>query len=182
MTPSGTFTPALGNTGFLSPAMNAAQTGGDGNGYEVSAGNAYADDGLFAVDNNSGTGTGSLCTNAGKDKHRFYNYNITIPANAVVKGIQVRLDAKADSTSGSPKLCVQLSWDGGTTWTSAKSTTRLTTAEVTYLLGGTGDVWGHTWTASQLGDTTFRVRVIDVATSTARDFSLDWVAVQVTYQ
>jgi len=36
--------------------------------------------------------------------------------------------------------------------------------------------------ASELGNTTFRVRVIDVATSTARDFSLDWVAVQITHQ
>jgi hypothetical protein len=162
--------------------MNAAQTGGDGNGYEVSAGNTYANDGLFAVDNNSGTGTSSLCTNAGKDKHRFFNYNITIPVSAAVKGIQVQLNAKADSTSGSPKLCAQLSWDGGATWTSAKSTTRLTTAEATYILGGAADTWGHVWTASQLGNTTFIVRVIDVATSTSRDFSLDWVAVQVTYQ
>lgn len=162
--------------------MNAAQTGGDGNGYEVNAGNAYVNDGLFAVDNNSGTNTSSSCTSTSKDKHRYYNYNITIPASAAVNGIQIRLDAKADSTSGSPKFCVQLSWDGGITWTSAKSTARLTTAEATYLLGGAGDTWGHTWTANQLGNTTFLVRVIDVATSTARDFSLDWVAVQVTYQ
>ena len=184
LTPTGTITPTPvpGNTGFLNPAMNAVQTGGDGNGYQVSAGNAYTNDSLFAADNNSGTGTSSSCTNAGKDKHRFYNYNITIPGGAAVKGIQVRLDAKADSTSGSPKLCVQLSWDGGTTWTTAKSTTRLTTAEATYLLGGAGDAWGHAWTTNQLGNTTFRVRVIDVATSTSRDFSLDWVAVLVTYQ
>jgi hypothetical protein len=94
----------------------------------------------------------------------------------------VRLDAKADSTSGSPKICVQLSWDGGTTWTSRKPTTTMTTAEATYLLGGAADTWGHTWTVSQLGNTNLRVRVIDVATSTARDFSLDWVAVQVKAQ
>ncbi len=175
-------TPTPGNTGFLNPAANAAQTGGDGNGYEVSAGNAYANDGLFAVDNNSGTNSNSSCTNAGKDKHRFYNYSITLPGGAVVKGIEVRLDAKADSKSNSPKLCVQLSWDGGATWTSAKSTPTLTTAEATYILGGTADTWGHAWMVSQLDNTNFRVRVIDVATSTARDFSLDWVAVRVTYQ
>jgi hypothetical protein len=49
-------------------------------------------------------------------------------------------------------------------------------------LGGAADTWGRTWTVSELGNTTFRVRVIDVAASTARDFSLDWVAVQITYQ
>ncbi len=170
------------NTGFLSPSQNAAQTGGDGNGYEVNAANAYADDGLFAVDNNSGTSTSTSCTNSGKDKHRFSNYNIVLPNGATVKGIQVQLHAKADSASGSPKLCVQLSWDGGTTWTSAKSTATLTTAEAAYLLGGPTDIWGHTWTTDQLGNTAFIVRVIDVSNSTSRDFSLDWVSVQVTYQ
>ena len=170
------------NTGFLSPSQNAAQTGGDGNGYEVSAANAYADDGLFAVDNNSGTGTSTSCTNSGKDKHRFSNYNIVLPNGAAVTGIQVQLHTKADSTSGSPKLCVQLSWDGGITWTSAKSTATLATTEAAYLLGGPTDTWGHTWTPSQLGNTTFIVRVIDVSSSTSRDFSLDWVSVQVIYQ
>jgi hypothetical protein len=183
-TPTATVTPTriTVTTGFFKPSVNAAQTGGDGNGYEVNPGNAYADDGLFAVDNNSGSGTSSSCANAGKDKHHFYNYNITIPANTAVRGIQLRLDARADSTSNLPKLCVQLSWDGGVSWTSAKSTSTLTTTEATYLLGSSVDGWGHGWTAAQLGNTTFRVRVIDVATSMARDFSLDFVAVKVTYQ
>jgi uncharacterized protein YjiK len=181
-TRTNTATPTSGNTGFLSPAANASQTGGDGNGFEVGAGSTYVNDGLFAVDNNSGTSTSTSCTNAGKDKHRFYNYNISIPVSAIIKGIEIRLDAKADSTSGSPKICVQLSWDGGTSWTSAKSTVGLTTVEASYILGGGVDNWGHVWTAGQLGNTTFRVRVIDVASSTGRDFSLDWVAVQVTYQ
>ena len=175
-------TPAPGNTGWLNPAANASQTGGDGNGYEVSAANAYTNDGLFTVDNNSGTNSNSSCTNSGKDKHRFYNYNVTIPNGVAVKGIQVRVDAKADSISGSPKICVQLSWDGGSTWTSTKSTPTLTAVKATYILGGTTDTWGHVWTANQLSNTSFRMRVIDVATSTARDFSLDWVAVQVTYR
>lgn len=162
--------------------MNAAQTGGDGNGYQTNPINAYANDGLFAMDTNSGTSTSTSCTNAGKDKHDFYNYSLTIPGGAAIKGIQIRLDAKADSTSSSPKLCVQLSWDGGTTWTSPQSTPTLTTTEAIYVLGGTADTWGHAWTVSQMGNSTFRVRVIDVSTSTSRDFSLDWVAVQVRYQ
>jgi hypothetical protein len=32
-----------------------------------------------------------------------------------------------------------------------------------------------------LSDPNFRVRVIDVSSSTSRDFSLDWIAVRVTY-
>ncbi|MFN8487871.1 MAG: VCBS repeat-containing protein [Caldilineaceae bacterium] len=168
------------NTGWLSATANAAQTGGDNNGYEGSPTNAYASDGLLAVDSSSGSNSNTTCTNTGKDRHDFYNYNVAIPG-AAIDGIEVRLDAKADATTGSPKLCVQLSWNGGATWTTAKNTATLTTGQATYILGGSADNWGRTWAPSDLANANFRVRVIDVAGSTARTFSLDWIAVRVTY-
>ena len=100
----------------------------------------------------------------------------------MIQGIQVRLDARADATGGSPKVCVQLSWDGGTTWTRAKSTTTLSTTEATYTLGSISDTWGRTWTSGNFSNTNFRIRVIDVASNTSRDFFLDYVAVNVAYQ
>lgn len=183
--PTPTHTPAASiSTGFLSASANAAQTSiaGDNNGFQISPANAYANESSVATDTNSGTNTNTSCTNSGKDKHRFYNYNFNIPITAVIKGIQVRLDARADSTSGSPKICVQLSWDGGTTWTTAKSTTTLGTTEATYTLGGVSDTWGRTWTSGNFSNANFRIRVIDVAGNTSRDFFLDYVAVNITYQ
>jgi len=170
------------STGFLSPSANAAVTtsAGDNNGYQTNPANAYANDSIFAVDTNSGNGSGTSCTSTAKDKHTFYNYGIALSPTAVVNGIQVRLDARVDATGGAPKICVQLSWNGGTTWTTAKTTTNLTTTEATYTLGSTSDTWGHTWTVSDFNN--FRVRVIDVSSNTSRDFSLDYVAVNVTYQ
>ena len=184
-TPVPTNTPAPAtSTGFLSPSANAAQTSnaGDNNGYQTSPANAYANDSSVATDTNSGTNNNTSCTNSGKDKHHYYNYNINLPGTAVIKGIQVRLDARADATSGSPKICVQLSWDGGTTWTTAKSTTNLGTTEATYTLGSTSDTWGRPWSSTQFNNTNFRIRVIDVASNSSRDFFLDYVAVNVTYQ
>jgi WD40 repeat protein len=170
--------------GFLSPSANGAVTAsaGDNNGFQTAPANAYADDGLFAVDTNSGNGTSTSCTSTGKDKHVYYNYGINLPAGATVNGIQVRLDAKVDSTTGAPMMCVQLSWNGGATWTAAKTTAALTTTEATYILGGAADTWGRTWIADNLSNTSFRVRIISVASNTNRDFSLDWAAVQVTYR
>lgn len=172
------------STGRLSPTANAAQTSsaGDNNGYESNAANAHADDGVFAVDNNSGTNNNTSCTNNGKDKHLYRDYGFSVPAGATISGIQVRLDARADSTSGSPRICVQLSWNGGSSWTSAKTTTTLTTSEATYLLGGATDTWGRTWSDTNFTNANFRVRIINIASSTARDFSLDWAAVEVFYQ
>jgi len=180
-TPTPTNTSSAGNTGFLTASANASQTGGDGNGYQTNPTNAYTDNSVFAVDTNSGTNSNSSCTNNGKDKHRFYNYGINIPGTTVL-GIEVKLDARVDSTSGSPKLCIQLSWNAGTSWTAAKQTGTLSTTEQTYTLGGAADNWGHVWTLSQLSNANFRVRIIDVASSSSRDFSLDWITVRVTYQ
>jgi hypothetical protein len=171
------------NTGFKSPSSNAPVVlgAGDGNGFQTTPTSAYSSNGAFAVDSNSGTSTSTSCTNAGKDKHDFYTYGITLPAGSTVRGIEVRLDARAGSTTGSPRMCVQLSWNGGVSWTSALTTTTLGTATNTYVLGGAANTWGRSWTLSNLSNTSFRVRVIDVAASTSQSFSLDWIAVRVTY-
>ncbi len=179
-TPTPTAAPT--NTGLLSPSSNAVQSGGDNNGFQTSPINAYGSNSLFAVDTNSGTSTSTSCTNSGKDRHAFYTYNINVPANAVVLGIEVRADARVDSTTGLPRMCVQLSWDGGVTWTAAKTTATLSATPGTYTLGSATDTWGRTWTVNDRSNTNFRVRVTNIASSTARDFSLDWLAVRVTYQ
>jgi len=184
-TPIPTNTPS--NTGFLSASASAAQTAtsGDNNGFEVNPSNTFADGPGVAQDVNSGTNNNSSCTHNSKDKHRFYNYNISLPAGATVKGIEVRLDAFVDSVgANAPKMCVQLSWDGGVTWTTAKQTPTLTTSEASYFLGGAADTWGRTWTSANISNANFRIRVIDVASGSnapSRDFSLDWIAVRVSY-
>lgn len=77
---------------------------------------------------------------------------------------------------------MQISWNGGATWTAVKSTPTLTTSEATYLLGSTTDTWGRTWASSDFTNANFRVRITDVAGNNSRDFSLDWLAVRVLYQ
>jgi len=187
-TPTPTNTPSAGNTGWLNPSTNAPQTSsaGDNNGYQTTPSNAHTDGGGAAQDVNSGTNNSSSCTQNSKDKHRFYDYNISLPGGATVTGIEVRLDAFVDGVaSNAPRICIQLSWDGGATWTTAKQTTTLTTSEAAYVLGSAVDTWGRTWTSTNLSNTNFRIRVIDVASgsgATSRDFSLDWVAVRVSYQ
>jgi carboxypeptidase T len=171
------------DTGLLNPSVDAQVTSGSGdnNGYEGSPFHAYGNDGLFAVDMNSGTNNQTSCTSNRKDRHVFYNYSFSIPSGATITGIEVRTDGWVDSPSGSPKFCVQLSWNGGTSWTTAKSTSTLTTSEATYLLGGLADTWGRTWSSSDFANENFRVRITNVASNTSRDFSLDWISVQVRY-
>ena len=69
--------------------------------------------------------------------------------------------------------------EAGATWTATRATGTLGTSLAAFTLGGSSDTWGRTWSASNLGNAGFRVRVIDVSSSTSRDFFLDWVGVRV---
>lgn len=165
----------------MSPSAQAADSGGDGNGYQVNPVNAFGDDGLYAVDSDSGTSISMDPNDAGKDRHIYQDYGLALSSGAVITGIEVSLQAKVDATKNTPLIYVQLSFDGGLTWTTMQATPYLTKTETTYVLGSLTDTWGHTWSAAELNDSNFRIRIINVSSSTLRDFSLDQVAVRVTY-
>jgi hypothetical protein len=170
------------STGLKACVSNAADTGGNNNGYESLPGNACAVDGSVATDANSGTNSINSCTNAGKDRHRFWGYAFGLPTSvASVQGVTVQLDAGLNNNGGTSVLCVQLSWDGGGTWSAAKSVTMSGAAIATYPFGGATDTWGRTWVADDFLAANFRVRVIDVSTQPNKDFRLDGVQVAVAY-
>jgi hypothetical protein len=171
-------------TGFktCTTTSNSADTGGDGNGYESTPTNACVTDGAIATDANTGTNLSLVCTDAGKDRHRFWDFSLGVPATvSAVAGIQVRADVGLNNNSGTSQLCAQLSWDGGTTWTAAESIVVANVGITTYALGATNDTWGRTWAGSEFSNANFRVRLIDTSDRTSKDLRLDGLAVQVTY-
>jgi len=172
-----------GYTAWRSPTAQAAVTSssGDNDGFESNPTYAFADDASYAEDVNSGTAASLDCLSLSRDRHWFYDYDITIPSGATINGIEVRLDAWADYATYNPRMCVQLSWDGGTTWTAGKTTADLTTSEQSRFLGTYQDTWGRTWSLTDFSNANFRLRITDVATTASRDLFLDWVAVKVHY-
>ncbi len=164
-------------------ASNAADTGGNGDGYETNPGNGCASDGAVAVDASTGSaGHSTTCTNAANDRHRFWGNAFGLPGIVTsVDGITVRADEGMNNNGGTSVLCVELSWDAGGSWTTAKSVTLSGTAIATYTFGSASDTWGHTWTAAQLSTANFRVRLTDATSNPNKDFRLDYLAVTVQY-
>lgn len=158
------------DTGWLDPSAEAADTGGDGDGFEQDPNYVFGDDALSAL-NQDGAG----------DRHRYYNYGISLPGGSSVFGIEVRLDWWLNATLGDNSLGVELSWDGGSSWTAMKTDTQATTSEHTAVLGARNDTWGRTWTVSELGNANFRVRVTCNSSASWRDFYLDWIPVKIHY-
>ena len=165
-TPAPTSCPS-GDTGFLNASAQAVDPLGT-DGFELDPTNAYADDTAYATNSN------------GDDVHRYFNYDVSIAGGCVVAGIEVRLDWWLDSDSGTNDLTIDLSWDSGTSWTATKTDATETTTEHTAVLGGSNDTWGRSWTASELSNDNFRVRIA-ANEDVSRSFFLDWMPVKVYY-
>lgn len=167
---------ASGNTGAISPTANAADTGGSGTGFEGNAAGAYTDGSTNAT-NFNGLG----------DRHRYSGYNFSIPPGATINGIVVRADWWTNSTQGTNSMNVELSWDGGSTWSAAKTqSTESTNDTNNKTLGASNDLWGRAWSASDFSTGNFRVRTTVNCSGgsfscSSRIFSLDWLPVTVYY-
>ena len=170
-------------TGLTHCTTGAAETSGagDNNGYENNPSRVCVQDGLTAQDTNSGTNTTNSCTSSAKDKHRFWGYSFGLPATVTsIDGITVTPRISQSNNGGTTWLCLQLSGDGGATWTAPKQVVMTSNSLTTYTFGGAGDTWGRTWAVGELG-AGFRVRVIDSSTQSAKDFRLDALGIRVTY-
>ena len=93
----------------------------------------------------------------------------------------MKLNSRVDSTTGSPRFCVQLSWNAGASWTTAITSATLSTNETVYTVGGVTNTWGRAWSNTDFSDANFRLRLVMVASNNSRDYSLDWVGVQVRH-
>jgi len=171
------------STSFLFGSQPIAGPGGDGDGFQTFSGSWWTGfDGNLAADSGSGTASSQTCaaTNTVRDSEVASGFSMGSLGSTVV-GIRVQIRGKANSTSQSPKFCVLVSNDGGTTWSAGKVTASLKTSLTTYTLGTTSDLWGLSWSSATLSSN-LRVRVIDLANSTNKTFSVDGISVSVTYQ
>jgi hypothetical protein len=162
---------SAGDTGFRDPSAQAADSGGDGDGFERSPEGAFTDDDSPPARNLDGPG----------DRQRYFGYGLAIPEECRVLGLEVLLDWRLDSVMGDNGLAVELSWDGGASWTAAKLDPLETTAFHAAVLGSASDPWGRAWTSAELEDASFRVRLTALGTKQGRDYFLDWVPVRVTW-
>lgn len=170
------------STGYKDCANNAADTGGDGNGFETTPGNGCVQDGALATDANTGTALTNLCLDTTNDRHRYWGYAFGLPATvSSIDGITVRARMSTNNNTGTYGACIQLSWDGGASWTTHQPFTFTSSGLTNYTFGGATDKWGRTWTPAQLNTTNFRVRIITVSQSANKTFNLDWLGVTVNY-
>lgn len=149
-------------TGWLSPTQDFGQFRNPTRAYADDVYYASADPGLV---------------------HVYYGYAFFIPQRAEILGIEVRVDAWRHP-AGTPFVAyfdVQLSWDGGVSWTAPYTAGPLESYELPFILGGPNDGWGRAWQPHELQPHTFLVR-LGARAPRWPELRLDWVAVRVHYR
>ena len=92
--------------------------------------------------------------------YRNFGVDLSSVTNTVIGGIEVNIEAYTVAVT--PGLTVQLSWDGGSSWTEGRSLSwDAAFGDVDQVAGSTTDTWGRVWAADELNDDNFRVRVIN---------------------
>jgi len=159
--------------GFLESVASANDAGWSG------ATGAYADGGGYA----------STQTDTATCKYSGFDFS-GLPSGVTITGIRVRTDGWWHDTTGGSildkgRILIELSWDGGTSWTSNKAgSVLLEDAEETSYYGGPQDTWGHTWTRSQVDSSTnFVVRITANSSSylDTPEWRVDFIHVAVYY-
>lgn len=140
---------------------------------------AWSNPGNIVSDN----GSDATCAAAASSQYLVArNANLTtVPTNATIGGILVRVEA-SEHTSGTEPLLARLQDASGALFGTGKSTSNegsiSGTAKAVYTYGSTTDVWGATLTGNIIHDADFGVRFWF---TTAHDIRIDYVTIAVEY-
>ena len=108
----------------------------------------------------------------------YSDFSFSVPSGATIDGIEIEVEAQRLQTD--QDLDVQLSWDGGSSFTSAKTNTINTSSDSVYTYGSSVDTWGRTWSDTDFSDANFLLYAKDT-TSTNRTISTDHIRVKIHY-
>ena len=110
------------------------------------------------------------------------NYAFGIPSGATINGIEVNTEFSTDDGAQTATLQISLSWNNGTSYTTAKSDTVTgSTTDKNSTMGGSADTWGRSWTATEFADGTFLVKVEGKSSQTLNNCRLDFLQIKVYY-
>jgi hypothetical protein len=158
------------NTGFKDPTT----TGEISNDF-TNPSNAYASDDSDAT----------VAFTTGTPAQDYGDFGISIPSDSTIRGISVRVESGADSTTPIYTIKIELSKDNGSTWPVSKSAVydfEATDIDQTFVFGHARSLWGTTWSPSDLSDANFRVRItISQDGTISRTYQLDHISVRVMY-
>jgi hypothetical protein len=133
----------------------------------------------WANPTNAYTSNDSYAVTEDGERQDWYNFNFSIPAGATINGIQV--DVEGNDSWLDTGAAIELSWDGGLSYTSTGYYHIWGTAfDEYYSFGGAADTWGRSWSDSELTNANFRVRLTGDC-AWVYEFDVDHIRAMVYY-
>ncbi|MCD5380958.1 MAG: hypothetical protein LR008_00060, partial [Candidatus Pacebacteria bacterium] len=170
--------------GGAAPAGNGTVTGGTNDGGELIGDDPdfnwpTANSGLWSTPANAYDQVdGTYASDASGVSGDYTSHFFVINSGNTINGVEVKLEVSGTTAAGD--IGVQLSWDGGTSWTTTKTTPTLTTTDTVVSLGGPADLWGRTWTESEFSNANFSLRV--TGNPSSNTVQIDALQVKVFHQ
>jgi hypothetical protein len=127
---------------------------------------------------NALSSNGTYATAASAVSQSYGNFGFSVPSGNTITGVTVKLEAHGSTAGGD--ISVRLSWDGGSSVTSQKTTGTMTDSDAVYELGSASDLWGRSWTASEFNNGNFTIEL--VANPSGNTIGVDAVQVKVHHQ
>ena len=113
---------------------------------------------------------------------RVTNFGFAIPAGATINGITVRIERRAITSGGVVQdYRIQLRKSGGVAGDDKASATAWPATDAVATYGGVADLWGTTWTATEVNNSGFGVEIEAVGTVNPMTAQVDYVTIQVSY-
>ena len=114
------------------------------------------------------------------------SFGLNVPVDAQsIDGIKVEIEARENNVTCDAYLSTYLSWNGGSSYTAAHRTPdgsdELPTAFTLFVEGGTSDIWGRTWSASEFSDANFMVKIEGINEKDGKNVEIDYVWITVYY-
>jgi hypothetical protein len=147
-------------TVISSPGSNSGTGGGWSNPER-----AYVDDSSYAI------------SDANNEQVSYWGYNFTLPADAVITQVRVRLDAYSSGSYNRDDIRLEASSDNGSSWLPASPPVQqLGGSETTYWIDITS--WAS-WTTTNINST--QTKITHVQDGSLNNIYLDYIPVEITY-
>ena len=164
----------MADTGYISPGTMADDSA-VGSRTWSNPDNAKANDGSYA----------STSSYGGEYTHylKATNFGFSIPAGATVDGIKVEIEKMAwyfDRDHASDNIVSIVKADGSIGSTNKSVGATWSTTETYYEYGGSSDLWGETWTPTNINDVDFGV-VLSAYIVSYSDIDVDHIRIKVYY-
>jgi hypothetical protein len=133
---------------------------------------------IYTSNNVYATTSGGTATNYLKAT----NFGFSVPSDAVIEGIVVSVERKSSATNRISDTEIKLLKAGTIVGNDKASSSFWPTSDAVASYGSSSDLWGETWTYSDINDTNFGVVLAADATQTVgTTYSVDYISITVYY-